>query len=223
VTVAAFAVSAAVACLALSSAFAQRAPLRETLALHRPRTSAMRMIVYSGGLLGLSILTKLALVTSGAYEGSGLAELDAAIAPETLSDGLTLVFAAALGPGIAEELLFRGIVLGSLAARFGPGIAVLGAAALFGLFHADPVHIAGAVPLGLFLGAIRIVTGSTLAAAFCHVVNNALAITLMASPEAVASAVVLTSILCLLPSLVWIRQNWPVPSPGPVAAAESDG
>lgn len=214
---AAFAISAAVACIALSAAVAQRATVRETLALHRPRASAARMFVYAGGLLGLSILTKLVLVASGFYENSGLAELDAAIAPKGLTDGLALFFGAALGPGIAEELLFRGIVLGSLAARFGPGVAVLGAAALFGLFHADPAHIAGAVPLGLYLGAIRVVTGSTLASAFCHIVNNALAIGLMISPEMFAGAVVAASSLCLIPSLVWMRQGWPV------AGAQSDG
>ena len=211
------ATSAAVACIALSAAFAQRATVRQTLALHRPCASLARMFVYAGGLLGLSILTKLVLVTSGFYENSGLAELDAAIAPKDLADGLALFFAAALGPGIAEELLFRGIVLGSLTARFGPGTAVLGSATLFGLFHADPAHIAGAVPLGLYLGAIRVVTGSTLAAAFCHIVNNALAIGLMVSPEIFAGAVVAASALCLVPSFFWMRQNWPV------AGAESDG
>jgi membrane protease YdiL (CAAX protease family) len=78
----------------------------------------------------------------------------------------------ALLPGIAEELLFRGVLQRSVRRR-GLGIAVSGCA--FALFHVDPVHVVGVLPLGLFLSwvAARSCTSVTVIA---HVANNTVAL-----------------------------------------------
>ena len=78
----------------------------------------------------------------------------------------------ALLPGIAEELMFRGVLQGAFERR-GVGIAVAGCA--FALFHVDPVHVIGVLPLGLFMSwaAARSCTTVTIVA---HVLNNSIAV-----------------------------------------------
>jgi len=78
----------------------------------------------------------------------------------------------ALLPGLAEELLFRGVLQRSIARR-GPAIVLAGSA--FALFHVDPVHVIGVLPLGLFLSwaAARSCTTVTIVA---HVINNSIAV-----------------------------------------------
>lgn len=78
----------------------------------------------------------------------------------------------ALVPGIAEELLFRGVLQGSFGRTAG---SVFIAGTAFALFHVDPVHVAGVLPLGLFLSWVAY-RSSTLVTIFAHVANNSIAV-----------------------------------------------
>lgn len=78
----------------------------------------------------------------------------------------------ALLPGVAEELLFRGVLQGALG-RTLRSACIAGSA--FALFHIDPVHVAGVLPLGLFLSWVAY-RSSTLVSIFAHVANNSLAV-----------------------------------------------
>jgi membrane protease YdiL (CAAX protease family) len=78
----------------------------------------------------------------------------------------------ALLPGLAEELLFRGVLQRSLRA---PTASVVVSGCAFALFHADPVHVVGVLPLGLFLAWAAARSG-TLVTIFAHVLNNTLAL-----------------------------------------------
>lgn len=82
-------------------------------------------------------------------------------------------------PGLAEELLFRGVLQRSIPSRI-VGIGVAGCA--FALFHVDPVHVVGVLPLGLFLSwvASRSCTTVTVVA---HVLNNSVALLSIQSAE----------------------------------------
>jgi len=93
--------------------------------------------------------------------------------------GRTLTFALltfALVPGIAEELLCRGLVQRGLEARLGAVWAIVLASAFFGALHVDPVHSLFAAVLGLYLGAIAQLAGSVRASITCHIANNSVAI-----------------------------------------------
>ena len=89
--------------------------------------------------------------------------------------GLPLIVALpvfALLPGVSEELLFRGLLQHAV----GRGaLAVVLSALCFSLFHVDPHHVAGVLPLGFFL-AWSAARGGTLVTIFAHVINNAAAI-----------------------------------------------
>jgi membrane protease YdiL (CAAX protease family) len=95
---------------------------------------------------------------------------------------LASLLAVAVAPACAEEMAFRGALLGSLRRLIGPAAAVIVSAVLFGAIHFYPggYRIPFAILLGLGLGALRTRTGSVLPAACAHSVLNA--ITLLATP-----------------------------------------
>jgi hypothetical protein len=93
--------------------------------------------------------------------------------------GGTLAFALlsfALVPGIAEEILCRGLVQRGLLHRYGPIPAILLASLFFGALHVDPIHSALAAILGFYLGTIAYLAGSVRASMGCHVANNTAAV-----------------------------------------------
>jgi membrane protease YdiL (CAAX protease family) len=78
----------------------------------------------------------------------------------------------ALLPGIAEELMFRGLLQNAARSRnVGIAVSALG----FAAFHLDPHHIAGVLPLGFFLAWVGARCG-TLVTIVAHIANNTLAI-----------------------------------------------
>ena len=86
--------------------------------------------------------------------------------------GMTLVIS--IGPGVAEELFFRGFVLRSFQARMPAWVAVLLSSILFGVMHWDGLQGLGAVLIGIFLGYITIKIGSIWPAVVAHAFNNLL-------------------------------------------------
>jgi membrane protease YdiL (CAAX protease family) len=88
------------------------------------------------------------------------------------------LLAFALLPGVSEELLFRGLLQNAAPGRRLP-IVISGVG--FALFHVDPQHAAGVLPLGLFLAWVASRCG-TLVTMFAHVCNNAAAVFAAHSP-----------------------------------------
>ena len=73
---------------------------------------------------------------------------------------------------LVEELVFRGLLFGWLIGRFPGWIAVIGSSILFGLAHYEPVHAVLAGVLGLWLGTLRLKSGSIWPSIFAHMANN---------------------------------------------------
>ena len=96
-------------------------------------------------------------------------------------------------PGILEEALFRGVLLGGMK-RFPPWAAVLLSGALFSLFHQNPAQTVYQFLFGCVFALVVIKSGSLLPAVFMHVLNNAFIIVyqyLGAEPGETASLVLL--------------------------------
>ncbi len=87
----------------------------------------------------------------------------------------TAIFIVVLGP-IAEELLFRGLILRGFLSRYSVRKAILASAILFGVAHVNPFQIMTATALGVLFAWWRVKTGSLLPPLFGHALNNALAI-----------------------------------------------
>jgi membrane protease YdiL (CAAX protease family) len=83
------------------------------------------------------------------------------------------IFALALAPAIAEELLFRGALYDVAARRAGAVVAVVVAALAFAVYHGSPHRFAPAFAGGLVIGAARARSRSLLPAIVLHATNNA--------------------------------------------------
>ncbi len=71
------------------------------------------------------------------------------------SNSLSMFLYASLAAPIAEELLFRGLILRTLQ-PFGKKLAIFGSALLFGLFHGNLLQTPYAVIMGLVLGYVTV-------------------------------------------------------------------
>lgn len=87
-----------------------------------------------------------------------------------------ILVASALVPGTCEEILHRGILLPSLAARIGRPLALLAVTALFAVMHIEPARMVSATLIGLVAGILTLRTGSVWPAIVLHVINNACAL-----------------------------------------------
>lgn len=112
-----------------------------------------------------------------------------AIGLKTMDQGLDLgldspagfllcLLVIAVGPGICEESLFRGVIQGVLE-RKGKWFAVIVTAILFGLIHLMLGTAIPAAVLGVFFGWTAIRTGSIIPAMVAHFANNAAAMSFL--------------------------------------------
>jgi len=93
-----------------------------------------------------------------------------------LAHGSAVALLAVLVVGCApvvEELFFRGLLLRSLARRFGNVWAVIGSAVLFGLAHFEALQFPALVAFGLVLGVLAVRTGRLGPGIFAHAGFNA--------------------------------------------------
>jgi membrane protease YdiL (CAAX protease family) len=197
--------------LALMGSLLIAAPLRETLALVRPRAGGASPAQLVAGQLGFGVLVSAAVAASGFVEGSSLERIDRAMADATGEGIALLAVGVSLLPGISEELLFRGLLLGVLLVRLGAGWAIAISTLPFALLHLDLAHTLGAGLLGLYLAGVRIATGSTLVCIFCHVAQNSAAIALarMSWPGWAEVLALAVAILLSALALREMRRAWP--------------
>jgi membrane protease YdiL (CAAX protease family) len=83
-----------------------------------------------------------------------------------------LVLMVCLGAPIVEELVYRGLLQGSFAARFNHVVAWLAASGLFALIHFRPVEYPGLLVVGLVCGFCALATGRLGMAIACHIGFN---------------------------------------------------
>lgn len=83
-----------------------------------------------------------------------------------------LVLMVCVGAPVVEELVYRGMIQGSLAARIDPMVAWVAASAFFMLIHFKPVEYPGLLAAGLVFGACLLVTGRIGPAVAAHIGFN---------------------------------------------------
>jgi sodium transport system permease protein len=83
-----------------------------------------------------------------------------------------LVLVMAFMPAIGEELLFRGLVLGSLKDKYGARTAIIVSAIIFGAYHTSLVKFIPTMLLGLCLAFSVEYTGSIYISMLLHFLNN---------------------------------------------------
>jgi len=91
--------------------------------------------------------------------------------------GLVFVlFAVAVSPGICEEMLFRGLLLGQYRRVLSPARAILAGGLLFGLFHLSIYRFLPTALLGIIAGWLVLRTRSIVPAMILHAVYNGIGI-----------------------------------------------
>lgn len=97
---------------------------------------------------------------------------------KTYGLGVALIVVAVLVP-IAEELIFRSVLLDVFSRHLRFRVANLLQATIFAAMHADPVRFAFYTVFGLLAGRLRRASGGLLASIALHVANNAIAVLLI--------------------------------------------
>jgi membrane protease YdiL (CAAX protease family) len=133
--------------------------------------------------------------------------LHEALRPKDAPDAVLSVIAIALVPATCEEILFRGVLLPSLARVMGAAAAVLASAVLFGVIHLDVTaggmaftRIPFAILVGVGFGLLRARSGSLVPPIVAHAVLNTITFATVAvtgvdsgteTPEALLGGVML--------------------------------
>lgn len=165
---------------ALAGGALSATPLRSRLGLGPGRLPWGPLLLLVAGMVALSHGLDGVLQLSGLREHSTLAEFEATLSGIRGRAAVLALLGVGIAPGIAEELLCRGLVQRGLERRIGPRAAIVAAALVFGALHVDPIHAAFAAVLGLYLGAAAFLGGGVRAPIACHATNNVLAVATVA-------------------------------------------
>ncbi len=88
---------------------------------------------------------------------------------------VSLLLLSVLAP-IVEELVFRGLLYGWIAGRWGGTAGLVVSSLAFAAAHYEPAHVVLVLPLGFLFGWLRRRTDSLLPSLFSHIVNNGFAL-----------------------------------------------
>ncbi|PTX53089.1 membrane protease YdiL (CAAX protease family) [Melghirimyces profundicolus] len=86
-----------------------------------------------------------------------------------------LLLIGVIGPA-AEEVVFRGLLMGFLVKRLGVVASVILSSVVFALFHVDVVFLAPLFVMGLILGSLYVFFRNLWAPVLFHIVNNVLSV-----------------------------------------------
>lgn len=98
------------------------------------------------------------------------------VAVETGLDVAMLFLAAVVIAALCEEMLFRGLILQLIRRRAGWGQAIVWSAALFAIYHLNPIVLLPVTLVGAYLGLLVWRSGSLYPAIAAHALNNGLAL-----------------------------------------------
>ena len=147
-------------------------PRREVLALRRPDSWRRALGLVLGSLVLIYIGAAIALSLANAGDEQNLTPdvWDSSRAGAYALSFVAVVFAAP----ITEELLYRGVGLSLLLARFGVPVAVGVTALLFGLGHGLLLSLAAFLWFGIVIALLRLRTDSIYPAFLVHCTFNAI-------------------------------------------------
>lgn len=161
--------------LAVVATRLSRESLQERLRLSAPRTDAGTNVLAILGVMCIQAAFMAAAQLGWLPSSPALQELGRRMAALTGIEQLLAVLIIGMAPGVCEELLFRGYAQSGLSRRWGPWVATLLTALMFGFCHLDVVQGAFAALMGVYLGLLTERAESILPAMLCHATNNTVA------------------------------------------------
>lgn len=177
-------------------------PWRETMGFRTPNAQALLIAL----LFGLSSPA----LTVWVHEIQQVLSLAPSVRPtgdtwEHLSP-LTAVLLLAIIPGICEELMFRGSLLGLLRyPRVGETKAVLATALVFAILHLDPARMLPTMTLGICLGVLAYRTRCVWVAVLAHAIHNTVIV--LGGGEWFVQADLTAPVACAAIGLTWLTRS----------------
>jgi len=151
-------------------------PVSVTGAQARPGSLILALLVGVPAAVvfsGLNNLLLFSLAPTGFVPAVGqLAAFDIQAFDRSVPELLLIAFVSILLPAVSEELMFRGLLQGSLFMRAGEGSTILLQAIAFMLYHGNPAFLLPPLLAGLLLGLVRSRSGSLLPAIAAHLSLN---------------------------------------------------
>jgi membrane protease YdiL (CAAX protease family) len=166
--------SGQLAFLVVSLASAAMSPMgiKHRLQAGKSRLPIWGYLILPAGMFAIGMLSDAAVKILHIEVGGTLQMLDKTFSELSGSQLALSLFIAAVAPGVAEELLFRGYIQSRLTARWGAIVSILISALLFGLAHFDKLQSPMTFVMGLYLGLIAYRSGSIRPTMWCHAINN---------------------------------------------------
>lgn len=197
----------------IAAAMLSPIPLDRRLRLNPSSLSPLGYCIAPLGALSISFLFGSLVSLLGIPEGGTLKMLGDAftkLSPLALVAALAIV---GIGPGIAEECLFRGYIQTRLVQRWGRWVGIPITALLFGIMHMDLIQGTFAVGFGVYIGYLMEKSGSIRPGMVCHAFNNGIEVLLgryltgsnQQTPRSSAMILALASLAVLIASVLYIR------------------
>ncbi|MDP2300813.1 MAG: CPBP family intramembrane metalloprotease [Ignavibacteria bacterium] len=98
--------------------------------------------------------------------------------PNSIVEGVLVIFVVAVTPAICEEVMFRGYIQKSFELKYNKFLGALITALFFGLFHFNPYALIALTSLGLYFGFAAYKTDSIFVPIILHFTNNFVAVIL---------------------------------------------
>ncbi|MEE1279857.1 MAG: type II CAAX endopeptidase family protein [Oscillospiraceae bacterium] len=144
------------------------------------------ILTLTAGLISIPLCSAVSEFTVKTIERAGL-NISTTDAPHGAFATFAFIAAHVILAPILEELFFRGLILERLR-RYGDIFAVLTCAMMFSLLHASFQSFPSAFVSGIIFGLAAVWTGSFLAPAIIHALNNAISVALILISENISSA-----------------------------------
>ncbi|MDJ0764586.1 MAG: CPBP family intramembrane metalloprotease [Myxococcota bacterium] len=124
------------------------------------------------GLLIDEVIFLMHTVAPEVFNSRGLEVFNRIFTASPLPMFALLTVIISIGPGIGEELFFRGFVFRAFHTSWSSPVAIFGSALLFGVMHMDLLQGFGAFLIGIYLGFVALRTGSIWPCMAAHAANN---------------------------------------------------
>ncbi len=151
-------------------------PFKKTIQWRMPSIRALISVPFItlGGFIAVNVISvqvmKYLPMPKSFMEG-----MEEAFFSNDFSTGFS-IFILCVSPGIIEELLFRGALMGGFLRRISPWKAVVLTGLMFGFFHFSVYRFLPTTILGIIFGFLVVYTGSLIPGILAHFLNNFLAL-----------------------------------------------
>jgi sodium transport system permease protein len=160
----------------------QNLSFRKTLSLNNPGWNGwLGAVIFQTGFLPVILFLNQLTMKFLPVPDQWLEQFSDSMIPDVST--FALIMLMAVSPGIAEEVLFRGAILGSLRKKWSMTPVILVSGVLFGLLHFSVYRLFGTTMIGFALAWMVYATGSIYPAIVAHTLNNALAIVIIPKLE----------------------------------------